>query len=198
MQLDRKIPEPSCFRSDLNAPSGASPKTAKSWMIASYQPPARVSPSAKALYRGSPERRAPYLPAPHAVVGGTLSDSPERRALQGLFTLRTLPTIEMEKSDLSFPCLAIDAGGCNPFFNEYKDYNNMKEHRNLDGLCCTCRKFSCSNDHGRYSASPMGEGYCMKHRRSTRSSDSCGWWVADVKPHYEQLCHPVSILPTSG
>ena len=74
----------------------------------------------------------------------------------------------------------------------------MKQHQNLYGLCCTCRKFSCSNDHGRYSASPMGEGYCMKHRRSTRSSDSCGWWVADVKPQYEQLCHPIRILPTIG
>lgn len=74
----------------------------------------------------------------------------------------------------------------------------MKQHQNLDGLCCTCRKYSCSNDHGRYSANPMGEGYCMKHRRSTRSSDSCGSWVEDVKPQYEQLCHPVTILPTTG
>ena len=59
----------------------------------------------------------------------------------------------------------------------------MESEEIIEGdVCATCKSFS--------SWSTFINGFCLKNKRSTKKTDTCGYYRPDIKVKYEMECKP--------
>ena len=52
-----------------------------------------------------------------------------------------------------------------------------------EDTCATCKSFSTYEK-------CAAKGYCLKHRKTMKRKDTCGYYRPDVKPEYVIECKP--------